>query len=231
MPPLTNNERIRQVAEALAELNKEVVYVGGAVIQLYTSDPATQNPMTTYDVDCVVDVSSYKDYHLFEEKLLARRFTNDTSEGAPICRYLFNGEKVDFMPKVDTGIGESNRWYQKGMKYRLSYRLDDKTTIFLMPSPFYLASKFDALHSRGGNDFRGEKDFEDIVFVVNGCNHLVEDIRDSAESDVVLYLKAEMQALLGRVNINEEIECALSEEGRLRFVLRQMQAIAEIEKE
>ena len=97
MPALSNNERLKQIADALEELNADVAYVGGAVIQLYSSDGAARNPMTTYDVDCVVNITSYREYRSFEEKLYEKHFSNDTSEGAPICRYLFNGEKVDFM--------------------------------------------------------------------------------------------------------------------------------------
>lgn len=40
MQALSNNERLLQVASALEELNAEVVFVGGAVIQLYSSDSA-----------------------------------------------------------------------------------------------------------------------------------------------------------------------------------------------
>ena len=57
MSQLSNNERIKLVADALAELNSEVIYVGGAVVQLYSSDDASANPSTTYDVDCVVNLT------------------------------------------------------------------------------------------------------------------------------------------------------------------------------
>lgn len=108
MSALSNNERLRQIADALDDLNASVMYVGGAVIQLYSSDDAAINPTTTYDVDCVVNISTYHEFRSFEKKLYEKNFRNDTSEGAPICRYIYNGEMVDFMPKVDTGIGESN---------------------------------------------------------------------------------------------------------------------------
>ena len=183
MAELSNNERIRQIADALEELNAYVVYVGGAVIQLYSSDSAAVNPMTTYDVDCVVDITSYREFRNFEKKLYEKHFSNDTSEGAPICRYLFNGEKVDFMPKVDTGSGD---------------------------------------------DYRGEKDFEDIVFVLNSCLHLMDDVRGSEEDDIRQYLKKEFSEITARSNIREETECALPEEGRLSFVLERMTEIARI---
>lgn len=229
MPAISNNDRLRQVAEALDDLNASVVYVGGAVIQLYSTDSASINPMTTYDVDCVVDITTYSEYRAFEEKIYKKHFYNDTSEGAPICRYIFNGEKVDFMPKVDTGIGESNRWYLKGLEYRQAYRLDDNRTIYIMPVAYYLASKLDALHSRGGIDYRGEKDFEDIVFVLNTCNHLLDSIRSSIEPPVKAYLKEEFSALLLRRNLREEVESALLEEGRTDHVLDVIRSIAGLE--
>lgn len=222
MSDLSNNERLKLVASALEELNADVVYVGGAVIQLYSSDAAAINPMTTYDVDCVVNLTTYKEYRAFEKKLFAKHFSSDTSEGAPLCRYIFNGEKVDFMPKVDTGIGESNRWYKEGMDFRQSYRLDDESTIYIMPVPYYLASKFEALHSRGGVDYRGAKDFEDIVFVLNSCARLVDEIRNTEGSEIRDYLVSEFSKLLMRPNIREEIESALLEDGREEIVLTRL---------
>lgn len=222
----SNNERIKLVADALAELNSEVIYVGGAVVQLYSSDAASANPSTTYDVDCVVNLTTYREYREFEKKLYAKRFCNDTSEDAPICRYLVSGEKVDFMPMVDTGIGESNRWYLKGMEFRQSHRLDPETTIYIMPAPYYLASKLEALHSRGGQDYRGEKDFEDILFVLNTCTRLPDEVMASPDIEVRNFLASEFSDLLKRPNIREEIDCALSEDGRSGIVLERMEAIA-----
>ena len=225
MSNLTNKERICQIANALKELNDDVVYVGGAVIQFYSSDPAAINPITTTDVDCVVDVNSYSEYITFIEKIYSLSFSNDTSEGAPICRYLYNGEKVDFMPKVDTGIGESNRWYLSGLKEKRGFRLDANTIIYLLPIPYYLATKLEALHSRGGSDYRGEKDFEDIVFVLNIGNSLLEDIHLLENQELTDYLKKEFSAFLIRPNIREEIESALLEPDRLNVVLAKMREI------
>ena len=228
MKQLSNNERLLQVANALEDLNAEVAYVGGAVIQLYSSDGAARNPMTTYDVDCVVNITSYPEYQAFEEKLYEKHFSNDTSEGAPICRYLFNGEKVDFMPKVDTCIGETNKWYLKGMENRKEYRLTQYRTIYILPVSYFIATKLEALHSRGGDDYRGEKDFEDIVFVINSCHHLLEEICNSSETEIRDFLKEEFTALLSRRNIKEEIESALLEEGRTDIVLNRIESVAKI---
>lgn len=157
MSELSNKERVLKIATALEELNAKVVYVGGSVVQFYASDQGAANPMTTYDVDCVVDLTTYREYHTFEEELHGKNFSHDISEGAPICRYLFDDEIVDFMPKVDTGIGESNRWYPMGVEHKQHYSINSNTAIFIMPVTYYLASKFEALNSRGGNDYRVQK--------------------------------------------------------------------------
>lgn len=221
----SNKERLIQIASALQELNAEVVFVGGAVIQLYSKDPAAGNPATTYDVDCVVDVTTYREYTDFEQKLFSKHFANDTSEGAPVCRYLFDGEKVDFMPKVDTGIGESNRWYLEGTARKQVYQLNDSLVIHIMPLSFYLASKIEALHSRGGDDYRGSKDFEDIVYVLNTCGHLSDLISKKTDPGVFFFLKDSFSSMLTRPNLLEEIECGLLDEGRTSYIINQMQSI------
>ena len=65
MSELSNKERVLKIATALEELNAKVVYVGGSVVQFYASDQGAANPMTTYDVDCVVDLTTYREYHTF----------------------------------------------------------------------------------------------------------------------------------------------------------------------
>ena len=213
MSELSNKERVLKIAAALEELNTKVVYVGGSVVQFYASDQGAANPMTTYDVDCVVDLTTYREYHAFEEELHDKNFSNDTSEGAPICRFLFDEEKVDFMPKVDTGIGESNRWYPMGVEHKQSFPINPKTTIYIMPVTYYLASKFEALHS------------EDIVFVVNNCHDLKEEIERSNDDEVKGYLKSEFSILCQRPNFWEEIECALDDDDRVDVVAKRMDSI------
>ena len=225
MSNLSNKERVLKIATALEELNAKVVYVGGSVVQFYASDLGASDPTSTYDVDCVVDLTSYLEYHTFEEELHAKRFNNDTSEGAPICRYLFDDEIIDFMPKVGTEIGESNRWYPMGVEHKQSFSLNPNTVIFIMPVTYYLASKTEALKSRGGMDYRGAKDFEDIIYVVNTCPDLKKEILESVDEEVKEYLKSEFSTICQRPNIREEVECALTEDDRVDYILDKMKSI------
>ena len=96
--PSTNITMLQTVANGLGELKEEMVFVGGAVAELYADDPAASDIRPTLDVDCVIELSSRIEYAELEESLRKKGFANDTSEGAPICRWVYNNVKVDVMP-------------------------------------------------------------------------------------------------------------------------------------
>lgn len=53
-----NRLAIRKIAQALGELNEQVVYVGGAVVSLYIDDPAAADVRPTKDVDISLEIAS-----------------------------------------------------------------------------------------------------------------------------------------------------------------------------
>lgn len=205
-----NRERVLIIADALGDLCDKVVFVGGSVSEFYCGDSASAPPRPTDDVDCVVNLSSYSSYMHFCEELLSHKFYNDTSENAPMCRFVFDGTNVvDIMPVESTGIGESNRWYKPGFAFKKAYELSAGKIIYLLPVGYYIATKLEALFSRGGDDYRGSSDFEDIVYVINSCEELEKSVRQCADTALMTYLSESFSLLLERDNIDEEIECAL----------------------
>lgn len=54
----TNLSAIIKVANSLGELNKNVVYVGGAVVGLYATDSAADDIRPTKDVDIIVEIAT-----------------------------------------------------------------------------------------------------------------------------------------------------------------------------
>ncbi|MBK7636041.1 MAG: hypothetical protein IPJ13_18520 [Saprospiraceae bacterium] len=48
--------RIVTVARALAELNKDVVFVGGAVVSLYSQKPHLIDLRVTDDIDIIIEI-------------------------------------------------------------------------------------------------------------------------------------------------------------------------------
>jgi hypothetical protein len=96
--PNSNIELLKQVARRLGPLRGEVVFVGGCTTGLFITDNAAGEVRPTFDVDLIAEIASYAEYAAFAERLRALGFEEDTSEGAPICRWLIDEMKVDVMP-------------------------------------------------------------------------------------------------------------------------------------
>jgi|SRR5580700_4578937 hypothetical protein len=78
-------ERLERAAQALEPVLGDVVFLGGASIVLWITDPAAPAPRPTKDVDVVVEVSSRAAFHAFEERLRSLGFKEDR-ESDIICR-------------------------------------------------------------------------------------------------------------------------------------------------
>ena len=206
----TNNERLQEIAEGMQSLNERLVYVGGAMAGSYANDPAAVEPRPTTDVDCVVDSKNYAEHAAVEEQLRKLHFQNDTESEPPvICRWVYNGEIVDVMSYEEKSLSFGNRWYRPGFEHRELYTLPSGKQIYRLPVAYYMATKIEALMSRGGADWRGAKDFKDIIYVLNYCTDIKARFRAS-ETDVQQYLSEQFANMLQRPNFNEEIECAIS---------------------
>ena len=206
-----NIDNVRIVAQALGEFKEKVVFVGGSVVELYADKPEISDIRPTIDVDCIVDlqIATYLKYGLLEENLRKLGFANDTSENAPICRKIYNGIIVDFMPVNPDILGFSNRWYKDGITNRVSAILSDEITIFILPVEYFVATKFEALSNRGGADIRGSHDWEDIVYVLDNCSLFVNKFYQCNNGDLTRYLKEKFNNILINRNIHEIIYSAL----------------------
>lgn len=204
----TNIKMLQIVANGLNELKNEMVFVGGVVIELYANDPAASDIRSTFDVDCVVELSSRIHHNRLEENLRSKGFVNDTSYDAPICRWIYKNIKVDIMPTIENILGFSNRWYHEGIENRITKTLPNGTEIFIFSPEYYLATKFEAHRSRGGNDLRQSHDFEDIIYILDNCIDISVNISNS-NVNVKTYLIKECQYLFKNEYLTEGIESAL----------------------
>ncbi len=197
------------VARGLEELNERVVYVGGSVAELYATDPAATEVRPTIDIDCVIELATYSKLSELETILRKKGFHNDLTPNAPICRWLYNGIVVDIMPDDENVMGFTNRWYKSGMKHKVQKALTDDITVSIFPVEYYLATKMEAVHGRGGGDLRQSHDFEDIIYIMNSCNELKMTIGGSSDQELKKYVGQNCKYFLNDPNIMEVIECAL----------------------
>ncbi|MBU4563904.1 MAG: hypothetical protein KMY53_09440 [Desulfarculus sp.] len=165
------------VARRLGELRKDMVFVGGSVLELLISDPAQPPVRPTLDVDLVVGASSWSEFTRQQDKLRDLGFREDPN--GPICRWNIDGIAVDLMPAEEGVQGYiTNRWYAAAMRTAQVIELAG-LEIKVISAPCFLATKLEAFDGRGERDFMASHDLEDLVAVVDGREELAEEVARS----------------------------------------------------
>jgi predicted nucleotidyltransferase len=178
-----NLARVELVARALGTLCDELVFVGGCAAGMLSTSVQAPPPRATFDVDLVAEAAALVDYHALAARFAERGFSRDTSPDAPICRWRVGEVEVDLMPTDERVLGFSNRWYPTAIATALPLMLPSGTRIRLIAAPAFLATKFEAFATRGGNDIMASHDFEDIINVLDGRPGIEAEI---ARSDAAL---------------------------------------------
>lgn len=203
-----NLPRLIAVAHALGPLRERVVFVGGAVVNLYsTTATTTPEPRITDDVDCIIEVAPRTAFHQLEDDLRTLGFVNDVASGV-ICRWSYQGLTVDVMPTDPTILGFGNSWYAAGYAQAMRYTLPDDTSIQLLSPVYFLATKLTALRDRGWSDLRMSQDLEDIVHVVDNRLELLTELAH-AEETVRTYIHQQLQELLAHPAFDEALSWTL----------------------
>lgn len=205
--PRTNLDMLQIIASGLAELKDQVVFVGGAVAELYIQNTGAAPVRPTMDVDLLVNIVSKPDFASVEEHLRKLGFANDFSEGAPICRWLYQGIKVDVMPTDTKVLGFSNDWYHIGYERRVQVELPMSGLIYILPPAIYMCTKLSATKSRGP-DLIMSHDFEDVIYLISNCHDLLEDIHKSDEV-VRRFISETLKEFQSHPNFEEAITYSL----------------------
>src|SRR6266851_2931963 len=132
-------------------------------------------------------------------------FSEDSSEGAPICRWLIDHMKLDVMPTDETILGFSNRWYKPAIEAAAIVAIDG-FELRVVTTPYFIGTKLEAFRGRGKGDFYASSDLEDIITVLDGRPTVVEEVADSPR-ELRRYIGKEV----GRLLDNREFVNALPE--------------------
>jgi hypothetical protein len=217
-----------QAARLLEPLLDELVFVGGCTTALLITDKAAADIRPTYDVDAIAEITSYADYVDFSARLRKIGFNEDTSEGAPICRWRQKKTILDVMPLDEKILGFSNRWYRPAMKSAKERKLEPGLSIRVVNSVYFCATKLEAFASRGKGDYMASHDLEDLLSVIDGRPELVREIQ-SAPLDVLAYIASEVRALLDTEAFVDALPGHLhpdaASQGRVATILDRMRQI------
>ena len=176
-----NRVLFEAVVRLLRPVLDDLVFVGGCTTGLFLTDPAAGGIRPTKDVDAIVDVTSCARYASLAERLRALGLAEDTTPGAPLCRWRRAEMIVDVMPTDASVLGFSNRWYPAAIETAQVHLIAGHDVRIVTP-PLFIATKLEAFHGRGANDVAASHDLEDIVTLVDGRPEIVPEI---ADTDVV----------------------------------------------
>ena len=184
------------IASSLGDLCDSLVFVGGCATGLLLTAPRAQAIRATQDVDVVVHAISIADYHAMEKAVEACGFKHDLSPEAPICRWILHGIALDLMPSQAGILGFHNCWYPLAIETAERIILPNGMDIRLITAPVFVATKFEAFHGRGNNDYLASHDLEDIITVVDGRPELLQEI-DRADGELRRYIAIKFHNLIG----------------------------------
>ena len=162
-------DSLHVVARYFNGLDIPYAFLGASVLPLLVDNPAVQEIRPTIDIDLSVQVVTLSALYELEERLRALGFRHDTSEGAPICRWLVDGITVDVMPTEASVFGMASVWFHEAVKTATKMDLGEGVHAPVITRPCFLATKLTAYRDRGAKDPHTSKDLEDIVTLFDGC--------------------------------------------------------------
>jgi predicted nucleotidyltransferase len=132
------------------------------------------------------------------------------------------------MPTEPSILGFTNRWYRPALEHAGKVKMGEYE-IRLITGPYFLATKLDAFHGRGRNDYRMSRDLEDIVTVLDGRPEIIAE-EQQADPELQKYLSEEFSALLADRDFLEALPGHLlpdaASQQRIRIVVDRIQQIA-----
>lgn len=206
-----NLKTVAKVASSLGDINEEVVYVGGAVISLYVERSAAEEPRPTMDVDLSVQISTYAEMDALRERL-AKKGIYPASDQEVLYRFHLESILIDFIPWESSALGPTNSWLKPGFPLAIENTISGQK-IRILPLSYFLATKWEAYQSRGG-DPRMSHDFEDLIYLLFNSERVVPSFLQSP-TEVKNYLQQMAHAILNHPYRNEILECHLPYEQAL----------------
>lgn len=210
-----STELLEIAVTALGPLLDEVVFLGGASIHMWLSDPAAPATRATDDVDVISAITTRTDYYRLGERLRERGFS-EASDSNVICRWRHKdtGLLLDVMPQNEEVLGFSNHWYPHAIKTATDRRLPSSINIRAAKPPSIIATKLAAWKNRGNDDMLASLDLHDILVLIDGRPELPNEV-SSEPAELRTYISQELATLRKDPYFPYLIESALHGYGAL----------------
>lgn len=226
-------ELLEIAAARLDDLVDELVFVGGATIDAFITEPGSTNPRPTIDVDVVAEVATRFQYEKLAERLRARGFAEDMSSNV-ICRWRHGRELIlDVMGTSIEVFGFVNEWYPAAVATAQTFQLPSGRTIHLCHPAVCIATKVAAFDTRGVRDPVVSRDLEDVIRIFDGRSLLPSEIANGPR-EVRTYLSRRFGELLQEHRFGDTVRALMlpdpgSQERADTVVLAGMRTVAQLD--
>jgi hypothetical protein len=187
--------QLEVAAAVLGPLLDEVVFVGGATVHLWITEPGAPPTRATDDVDVVCEVATRAKYYRLGDRLRERGLREAVGEPI-ICRWKCVDPQLvlDVMPTDPAILGFSNPWYEEAISRAVKIKLDSEAEIrAATPAPL-VATKLCAWKGRGRGDLLRSLDIHDVLTLIDGRPELIEEVK-SAPPNLRAYIRDELSQL------------------------------------
>jgi hypothetical protein len=189
--------QLELAAELLGPLVDDLVFVGGATVHLWLTEPGAPPARPTEDVDVVCDVATRSEYYRLGRRLRERGF-QEAVDASVLCRWRTVEPRLvlDVMPSDPDILGFSNPWYEGAIASAAAVPLGSGAWISAAIPPMLVATKLCAWKGRGGGDLLRSLDVHDVLVLFDGRSELVGELRASPPTlrDYVVSELAELRA-------------------------------------
>jgi hypothetical protein len=164
-------------------------------------------------------------FHRFEEAVAQRGFARDVHSDV-ICRWVHkdSGVLFDLMPVQPEVLGFSNRWYPYAVETAEPFELSPGITIRLVSAVAFVATKLEAFAGRGGGDFLGSHDIEDVLNIVDGREELAREMA-AAPVELRQSVAAAFHQLLTNPDFANVLPGLVAEPERAGLVMQRLKAM------
>jgi hypothetical protein len=189
--------QIEAAVRALGEVREQVIFLGGASIALWLTDPAGRPLRVTDDVDVIAEVATLAEYENFQAALRRRGFAEDIHSGV-IVRWRHEELDVvlDAVPAAERLAGFSDRWLQAAIAAAVSVELPSGADMRAVPPAWLVVLKLEAFNDRGNEDCLSSRDFEDIVLLLDAREELLDEL-DQLPPDAKRYVRKQLMRIRG----------------------------------
>ncbi|MGH2939943.1 MAG: hypothetical protein ACRDPE_17670 [Solirubrobacterales bacterium] len=187
--------QLEVAAELLGPILDDVVFVGGATVHLWLTEPDAPAARTTDDVDVICEVATRARYYRLGERLRERGL-QEAPDAPVLCRWRSVEPPLvlDVMPTDPDILGFSNPWYGEVISTAAAVTLGSGVVIRAARPVHLIATKLSAWQGRGGGDLLGSHDMHDVLALIDGRPELIDELI-AAPSTVRDYVREQLTEL------------------------------------